>query len=67
MTHQEILLHLQANKDKLNIAEMAKQIGISKNYLTDVVNERKANGRIRKIHKKHFDKIIGYLNSISFN
>jgi DNA-binding IscR family transcriptional regulator len=67
MTHQEILLHLQEHKDKLNIAEMAKQIGISKNYLTDVVAERKANGRVRKIHKKHFDKIINYLNSISFN
>lgn len=65
MTHEEIISHLQANKEKLNISEMAKQIGITKHYLTDAINQKEVKGKVRKLHKKHFPKIIAYLNELT--
>lgn len=65
MTHEEIIIHLQANKEKLNISEMAKQIVITKHYLTDAINQKEVKGKVRKLHKKHFPKIIAYLNEFT--
>jgi DNA-binding MarR family transcriptional regulator len=67
MTHEEIIIHLQSHKEKLNISEMAKQIGITKHYLTDAINQKEVKGKVRKLHKKHFPKITSYLDSVAFN
>ena len=64
-THEEIIKLLRERKAKLNIKEMAKHLGICNYYLGNCINEKKAQGRVQKIHKKHFPAIIDYLNGIA--
>lgn len=65
MTHEEIISHIQAQRNKLNIKDMAKEIGISYQYLNDVIKQRAVKGKVRKLNEKLFPKIIAYLNDLS--
>ena len=65
ITHEEIISHIQAQRNKLNIKDMAKEIGISYQYLNDVIKQRAVKGKVRKLNEKLFPKIIAYLNDLT--